>query len=173
VKPSILDSLLTVLRSFNPKGEAQRLSSLRQEIQDLETDKRQLADTLNTVIQQNSVPSWLEARVREIPELQAKILILLDHIRSEADQGGLFAGDQSFSDIGELLDQKRRDLSKLCVLSQQPLPLNPALSQQLKSLVESLNLEVNSLGKIDSQLGSLIQKAHDEQTAAKKNQNKA
>src|SRR5580704_17012189 len=118
VKPSLWDSLVTVLKSFNPKGEAQRLSSLRQQVQQLKEDKHQLSDTLTNVLQQSSVPSWLEARVKQIPDIQNKVLILLNDIRSEADQGGLFAGDKSFSDLQEVIDLKRRDLSKLCVLAQ-------------------------------------------------------
>jgi hypothetical protein len=173
VKPSVWGSLMTVLKSFNPKGEAQRLSALRQQVQQLKEDKHQLSDTLNTVLQQNSVPSWLEARVKQIPDIQNKVVILLDDIRSEADQGGLFAGDKSFADLKGLVDQKRLDLSKLCVFAQQPLPLiDPALRQQLQSLVGNLNLEADSLGKIDDQLGSLIQKARDQETSAKTKQEK-
>lgn len=168
VKPSILDSLKTVLKSFNPKGEAQRLSSLRQQVQQLKEDKRQLSETLNTVLQQNSVPSWLEARVKQIPDIQNKVLTLLEDMRSEAEQGGLFAGDKSFSDLEELIDAKKRAISKICVLTQQPLPLvDPALRQQLQSVVGNLNLEVKSLGEIDEQIGTLIQKAHEQETAAK------
>jgi hypothetical protein len=164
---------MTVLKSFNPKGEAQRLSSLRQQVQELKKDKHELSETLIAVLEQNSLPDWLQARVKQIPDIQNKVLVLLDDIRSEADQGGLFAGDKSFSDLEDLIDQKRRDLSRLCVLSQQPLPLiNPALRQQLQSLVGNLNLEVESLGKIDDQLGTLIQKAHDQETSAKTNQKK-
>jgi hypothetical protein len=167
VKPSILDSLMTVLKSFNPKGEAQRLTSLRQQVQQLKEDKRQLSDTLNNVLQQNSMPSWLEARVKQIPDIQSKVLTLLEDLRSEADHGGLFAGDKSFSDLEELIDKKKRDMSKICVLTQQPLPLvDPALKQQLQSVVSNLNLEVESLGKVDDQIGTLIQKAHEQETAA-------
>ena len=42
VKPSMWDSLVTVLRSFNPKGEAQRLGTLRQRVQQLKDDKHEL-----------------------------------------------------------------------------------------------------------------------------------
>jgi len=173
VKPSILDSLMTVLKSFNPKGEAQRLSSLRQEVQQLKGEKQQLADTLNTVLQQNSVPDWLKARVNQIPDIQNKVLTLLEDMRSEADQGGLFAGDKSFSDLEELIDKKKREINKICVLTQQPLPLvDPGLRQQLQSVVSNLNLEVESLGKIDEQIGTLIQKAHEQETAAKTKEKK-
>jgi len=170
VKPSMWDSLVTVLRSFNPKGEAQRLGTLRQRVQQLKDDKHELSDTLNTVIQQNSVPSWLDARVKQIPDVQNKALVLIDNIRSEADQGGLFVGDKAFSDLSELLNKKGHMLNQLCVLAQQPLPLNPSLRQQLQSLVNSLNLEVDSLGKIDDEIGTLIQKAHDEEVTAKTKQ---
>jgi hypothetical protein len=176
VKPSVWDSFMTLLKSFNPKGEVERLMSLEKEVHQLKDDKHQLADTLNTVLQQNSVPSWLEARVKEIPDIQNKVLLLLTNIRSEAAEGGVFGGpppDKTYYDLEELVGKKGRDLGQLCVLTQQPLPLiDPSRRQQLQTLVDNLNKEVDALGKIDDQLGALIQKAHDQETAGKTKQKK-
>jgi hypothetical protein len=168
VKPSVLDSLITVLKSFNSKGEAQRLTNLRQEVLDLRQDKQQLADTLGTVAQQNSVPDWLQARIRQIPGIQSKVLDLLKEMRAEADQGGLFAGDQSFADLTLLIDQKQRDMSQLCLLSQQTLPLNPVNRGRLESTVTDLKKELDALDKIDQELQKLIQKAHDSEKSTEK-----
>jgi hypothetical protein len=66
LKPSVFQSILTVISSLNPKGEAQRLTDLKQIVFQLEQKKAELAETLDKVSQQNSVPSWLEASVHQI-----------------------------------------------------------------------------------------------------------
>lgn len=172
VKPSILESMLIVVRSLNPKGEAQRLSSLRQEVQELKKDKRQLSETLKIVLEQSSVQDWWVARVEEIPRAQKEVLRLLESIRSEADRGGLFAGDKSFASLTDLIDQKKRDLGRLCLLSAQPLPLRPELRQRMQTLVNDLDKEVNALGSIGDALATLISKAHDEELAGNEKQKK-
>jgi hypothetical protein len=172
VKPSILESLIIVVRSLNPKGEAQRLSSLRQDVQELKKDKRQLSETLQTVLQQSSVQNWWVARVEEIPRVQKEVLRLLQSIRSEADTGGLFAGDKSFASLRDLVDQKKRDLGRLCLLSAQPLPLRPELRQQMQTLITDLDKEVNALGSIDDALAALISRARDETLVGKEKQKK-
>jgi hypothetical protein len=173
VKPSVWDSFIKLFKSFNPKGQAERLSSLQQKVHELKSEKDQLLDTLNNVLISNSLPDWLEARLKQIPDIQNKVLVLLGEIRSEGDQGGLFAGDKSFPDLGDLLNAKKRDLSKMCVLVQLRLPLtDPAQRQQLQSLVDNLKIEAGSLGKIDDQLLTLVRKAHEEETSANSKQNK-
>jgi uncharacterized phage infection (PIP) family protein YhgE len=183
VEPSIWESFKTLLKSFNPKGEVERLAALQKEVRQLKEDKHQLSDTLSNILQQNSqqdsqqrsLPDWLKARLQQIPDIQNKVVQLLIDIRSEAAQGGVFGGpppDKTYDELEQLIDAKRRDLSRLCVLAQERLPLPDRERQELQTLVDNLNKEVDALGDVDNKLGEVIQKAHDQETSAKTKEKK-
>jgi hypothetical protein len=166
--PGIFESVLLVVRSFNPKGEAQRLSDLRQVVFQLQQKKSDLADTLHTVSQQNSVPAWLQAKTQQSPGVDEQIVSLLGKMRSEAKKGGLFAGDQSFADLSVVTDQKIKQLRELCILTDAQLPLNYETKLRLDEIVSVLRAEVSVLTEVDKELQMLIQKANEEARSQKK-----
>jgi len=161
--PGLFESVWIVVKGFNPTGEAQRLSDLRQVVLQLKQSKADLAEILNNVAQQNSLPDWLKARTQQIPAIEDQIVTLLGKMRSEAKKGGLFAGDQSFADLGVITDEKVKQLRQLCLLTNAPLPLDPEVRQRLNGIVSVLNAEISTLREIDKELQKLIQKANEEE----------
>jgi hypothetical protein len=167
-KPSVLQSILTTISSFNPKGENQRLSDLRQVVIDLRNNKSTLLDTLSKVKENDSVPAWLQARVQQIPEMEKQIVTLFWKMHAEGDKGRLFAGDKSFAELSVVVDQKTKQLDHLCILASTSLPLGPQDKRDLDNILVGLRSEVETLGKIDDEIGKLIQKANDQTNNSKK-----
>ena len=114
------------------------------------------------------MPSWLQVRVQQIPEIDTQIADLLWKMHAEADNGGLFAGDPSFKQLSAYIDSKGKTLNQLCILSYGPLPLSPALRSSLDQFISDLQREVETLGEIETEIDLLIKKANGEGNSAKK-----
>jgi hypothetical protein len=169
-KPKVLQSVLAVISSFNPKGEAWRLRELRNTVIELRQKKLDLADTLDRVSWKNSTPDWSEARGQQIPDIETRIVTLFETMHSEYDHGGLFAGDKSFADLSVAVDGKTKQLSQLCVLASDSLPLSPDDKRLLDSITLSLREEADTLGKIDGALAKLIQQTNEEAKSGARSQ---
>jgi hypothetical protein len=160
VKPGILESVKTVIFSFQRKGEAERLTHLKNVVFALSSKKKDLIGALEPVLQSNSVQNWMVARLTKIPELQRDITNLLKEMRAEADEGGLFAGDKAFEDLTEIINDKSVELRELCQLSNHTLPLDYQNRSVLDHYIQGLRAEVATLQQIDDELGALIDKAN-------------
>ena len=160
VRPGILESVKTVISSFQPKGEAERLTHLKNVVFSLTSKKKELIGTLEPVLQSNSVQSWMVARITKIPELQREITNLLREMRAEAEEHGLFAGDKSFEDLTEIINDKSVELRELCQLSSHSLPLDYQNRPVLEHYIQNLRVEVATLQQIDDAVGVLIDKAN-------------
>jgi hypothetical protein len=138
--------------------EAQRLVALRLDLSKLVVNKKTLVATVNDVVTQASVPSWLEAGVNQIPSLQEEIERLMSSIEEEARTGGLLGSSSSLSKLMEVLGQKRQ--VTLCELATIPVPLPKAKLAQVTSLLGEIREEIKSLDELDRTLAKLIENAN-------------
>lgn len=149
--------LSSSLELSNPT-EAQRLVALRLDLVSLVAKKETLVSTVKDVVQQASVPSWLQARVEQIPVVQNEILRLMSSIQDEARRGGLLAASPSLAALIKVLDTKR--LVTLCELATIPVPLPKAQAPKVTILLQDIQEEIQALGELDKTLAKLIEDAN-------------
>jgi hypothetical protein len=103
-----------------------------------------------------SVPSWLEARVEQIPRIQDDIQQIVAQIEEEARGGGLLGSSQSLTELMTILLQKRQTM--LCELATVPVPLPSEEVDQVKTLLAELEAEIAALESLNGRqaLGILL-----------------
>lgn len=138
--------------------EAQRLVALRLDLSNLVAKKKALIKTVNDVVQHGSVPSSLEASVKEIPSLQSDIERLMSSIEEEARLGGLLGASSSLTPLMDVLGAKRQ--ATLCELATIPVPLPKEKVPEVTALLGELQEEIKSLGELDKTLAQLIEAAN-------------
>lgn len=143
--------------------EAARLSKLRNSILDLANAKRNLIQTVQGVVSAQSIPGWLETRVKEIPALQWKIKDLVLAVARESDVGGLLAGDPSVKSLRNLLIKKGNVLCDLDQISTQRFPLPGPMQARLSDVLAQLQAEASALDDLDASLTRLIASSNDSQ----------
>ena len=163
VKPKTLDSVRAVLASFIPTAESKRLSDLRLVVMDLAKKKAEFVETLHLVSNANSLQDWQKAKLQQIPELQRAIVSLFWKMRAEYNEGGLFAGNKAFADLGTVVQGKKAQLNEACLLTYSKLPLVGEDKKKLDTLISNIDVEIDLLHKIDDQLSELIRKAQEKQ----------
>jgi hypothetical protein len=136
--------------------EAQRLAKLRNSTIELAAAKRNLIQTVEAIVDAQSVPGWLDARVREIPALQQKIKDLVLAVASESDAGGLLSGDPSVRSLKNLVSTKGTTLCVLDRIASQRFPLPPGEQDHLRAVLSQLRAEASALDDLDASFTRLI-----------------
>lgn len=140
-----------------PPNQAQRLVELRLSLIELTARKKALVTTIDQVVKNGSVPGWLAARVRQIPDIQRDVEQIMDQIREEARIGKLLGESDSLGPLMDVLARKRQ--ITLCELAAVPLPLPEAELGKVAVLLKDLQVEIAELDTLDKSLAKLIETA--------------
>lgn len=137
------------------------MARLRDSIADLATAKRNLIQTVQGVVSAQSIPGWLDTRIKEIPALQRKIKDLVLKVAAESDAGGLLAGDPSVNSLRNLLTTKGNVLCGLDEISRQRFPLPGTTQARLRNLLAQLQAEASALDDLAGSLTRLVATANE------------